>query len=55
VAAPSLDLVFSILQAQKPVLIPALLPKTAIERFDEGIVCGFPWPGKIQDYATPWA
>jgi hypothetical protein len=33
VAPPSLDLSFSILQAQKPVFIQALLPKTAVIAF----------------------
>jgi hypothetical protein len=51
VAAPSLDLLGSILQAQKPGLIQALLPPPAGERFDAGIVRGFPWPGKVQDFA----
>ena len=51
VAAPGFDLFLSILQAQKPVLIQAFLPKPAVERFDEGVVCGLAWPGKIQDHA----
>jgi hypothetical protein len=50
VAAPSLDLLCSILQAQKPVFIQTLLPKPAVERFNEGIVRGLPRPGKIQDH-----
>jgi hypothetical protein len=50
-AAPSFDFLFSILQAQKPVLVQAFLPKPAVERFDAGIVRGFPRPGKIQDHA----
>ena len=52
VAAPSFDLLFSILQTQKPVFIQALLPKPAVERFDEGVICGLAWPGKIQNYVT---
>jgi hypothetical protein len=49
VAAPGADLLFSILQAQKPVLIQAFLPKTAVKRFDEGVVRGLAWPGKVQN------
>ena len=51
VAAPIFDLFFSILQAQKPVLIQALLPKTAVKRFDERIFRGLPRLGEIQDQA----
>jgi hypothetical protein len=51
VAAPSLDLLCSILQTQKPVLIQAFLSKPAVERFDEGIVRGLARPGEVQDDA----
>ena len=50
-ASPSFNFLFSILQAQKPVLVQAFLPKTAIERFDKGIIRGLPRPGEVQDYA----
>jgi hypothetical protein len=50
VAPPSLDLFLNILQAQKPVFIQALLLKTAVKGFDEGIIRGLPRPGKIQDH-----
>jgi hypothetical protein len=46
-APPSFDLLFSILQAQKPVIIQAFLPKAAVKGFDEGVVRRFAWPGKI--------
>jgi hypothetical protein len=29
----------------------ALLPETAVERFDEGVVRGFPWAREVQDHA----
>jgi hypothetical protein len=51
VAVPSLDLLCSILQAQKPVFIQALLPEPAVKRFDEGVVRGLPRPREVQDYA----
>src|SRR5208337_4843483 len=50
VKTPSIDLIRSIFQAQKPVLVQALLPKTAVERFDKGIVRGLARPGKIYDH-----
>jgi hypothetical protein len=53
VAAPGFDLFLSILQAQKPVLIQAFLPKAAVERFDKSIVCGLPRPREIQVDAAP--
>jgi hypothetical protein len=31
--------------------LQALLPPPAVERCDAGIVRGFPWPGKVQDFA----
>jgi hypothetical protein len=34
------------------VLIQALLPKPAVERFNEGVVRGLPRPGKIQDHTV---
>jgi hypothetical protein len=51
-APPGFDLFLSILQAQKPVLIQALLPETAGERFDEGIIRGLSRPGEVQDDAV---
>jgi hypothetical protein len=51
VAVPSLDFLFSILQAQKPVLVQTFLPKPAVKRLDEGVVRGLPRPGEVQDYA----
>ena len=51
VAVPSLDLLCSILQAQKPVLIQALLSEAAVKRFDEGIIRGLAGAGEVQDYA----
>jgi hypothetical protein len=46
VKTPSIDLIRSIFQAQKPVLVQALLPKTAVERFDEGTLSH----GAVQGY-----
>ena len=35
-------------KAHEPVGIEAFLPEASVERFDEGIVCGFAGPGEVQ-------
>lgn len=44
VHAPSFDLRARIVKKKKPVQIDALIPRAAVERFDERIVCGFSAP-----------
>src|SRR6516162_9438252 len=48
VSAPILHFFLRVCKAQEPVGIEAFLPEASIERFDEGIVCGFAGPGEVQ-------
>jgi hypothetical protein len=52
VAAPGFDLFLSILQAQKPVFIQALLPETAVDDSMKALSVGF--PGREKSRTTPW-
>ena len=48
VSAPILHFFLRVRKAQEPVGIEAFLPEASVERFDEGIVCGFAGPGEVQ-------
>lgn len=48
VLPPRFYLILGVGHRQKPVLVQALLAKSAIERFHDAVVCGLPGTDKIQ-------
>jgi len=49
---PGFNLALRFLQRQQPVLVEALIPKLAIEAFDQGILDRFPWLNKVEVHAV---
>ena len=48
VATPGLDLLPRILDRHEPVLVEALGPQPAVERFDQPVICRFSAPAEVQ-------
>lgn len=45
---PAFDLLAGIVERQEPVGVQALVPETAVERFDEGVVGRLAWPRIVE-------
>jgi hypothetical protein len=52
VLAPVFDRLPRVSKGEKPILIQALLPQSAVEAFDKSIVCKLSWPAELEFHAV---